>query len=52
MVSHTYLWNALKSKGINSKFVGIIQNLNRNSTAYVKTDKKQVSFPIEREVRK
>ncbi len=51
MVDHTFLWEALRTQGINWKYINIIKSMYEQAEAYVKMDQKEDNFKVERGVR-
>lgn len=50
-IKHTHIWEALKSQGINPKYIRIIKNIYKESTAKIQTERKGLPFRIKKGVR-
>jgi hypothetical protein len=50
-LEHEFIWNALKTQGVQTKYIRVLQNVYTKSTAQVKLETIGEEFPIKRGVR-
>lgn len=48
---HTNIWEALKRQGIEQKYIRVIRNVYKNSSAYIQLERKGAPFKIQKGVR-
>lgn len=50
-LKHTHIWKALRSQGVHPKYIRILENLYKESTSKIQTERKGPAFKIKKGVR-
>ncbi|CAH2103439.1 unnamed protein product [Euphydryas editha] len=50
-LKHSYIWDALHSQGVHPKYIRIIKNIYKESTAAIQTERKGPAFKVKKGVR-